>query len=264
MVIKQKSIKIIPKNLNEIKMKQNDKKPKIADDYFEIKFDENLNEKEFGNILRNNPYTEQDKIDKILSHLVTLDEVKKEQNLTERNLITKNIDFSISYAENGEKITENLSIPFGMGHFSKGIEHLREIGKIEYDKNQQIQKNKTLNFLKEKCKSLELPPTINISELEKKGWNTLDKTAEILNTISSPELSSFIQNFLNSKGKPTEKPSDITKKENEKSNQYSTDSDREKQIAEMKAKVKSVVNQKKSEVTKEKEISKNQTLEVVK
>lgn len=245
-------------------MKQNDKKPRIADDYFEIRFDEKLDEKEFGNILRNNPYIEQNEIDEVLSHLVILDEVQKEKNLVDKNLITKNINFSISYAENGEKITENLSIPFGMGHFSRGIEHLREIGKIEYDKKQEIQKNKTLNFLKEKCKSLELPPTININELEKKGWDTLDKTAEILNTISSPELSSFIQNFLNSKGKPTEKPTDIAKKENEKSNQYSTDFDREKQIAEMKAKVKSVVNQKKSEVVKEKEVSKSQKLEVVK
>lgn len=56
---------------------------------------------EFENILRNNPYTEQDKIDELFSHLVVLDEIKKHRNIEEKNLITKNIDFSISYAEKG-------------------------------------------------------------------------------------------------------------------------------------------------------------------
>lgn len=217
-------------------MKQNNKE--YDENYFEIKFDEKLDEKEFGNILRNNPYVEQDKIDEVLSHLVTLDEIKKEKNLADKNLITKNINFSISYIENNEKITENLSVPFGMGHFAKGIEHLRKIGKIEYDKNQQIQNNKTLNLLKEKFKALELPPKIKLENLEKQGWDTLEKCAEILNTISTPELSSFVKNFLENKGKIKENFSNQLKDEN-------IDKSKVEQIAEMKEKVKNFVNQKK-------------------
>lgn len=252
-------------------MKQN-KKPQYDDNYFEIKFSEKLDEKEFGNILRNNPYVEQDKIDEVLSHLVTLDEIKKEMNLVNKNLITKNIDFSISYIENGEKITENLSVPFGMGHFSKGIEHLREIGKTEYDKNQQIQKNKTLNFLKNKFKALELPPKIKLENLEKNGWDTLDKCAEILNTISTPELSSFIKNFLETKGKPQDKNNplnDLVKilKENAKNQSKESsniDKNRAEQITAMKEKVKNSVNQKKSNLNREKEISRQSELEIAK
>lgn len=252
-------------------MKQN-KKPQYDDNYFEIKFDENLDEKEFGNILRNNPYVEQDKIDEVLSHLVTLDEIKKETNLINKNLITKNIDFSISYIENNQKITENLSVPFGMGHFSKGIEHLREIGKTEYDKNQQIQKNKTLDFLKNKFKALELPPKIKLENLEKSGWDTLDKCAELLNTISTPELSSFIKNFLESKGKAQDKNNPLndlvkTLKENTKNQSKESlniDKNRAEQIAEMKEKVKNSVNQKKSNLNKEKEISRKSELEIAK
>lgn len=245
-------------------MKQ--KKLQYEDNYFEIKFDEKLNEQEFGNILRGNPYVEQDKIDEVLSHLVTLDEIKKENNLINRNLITKNIDFSISYIENGEKITENLSVPFGMGHFSKGIEHLRKIGKIEYDKHQEIKKDKTLDFLKEKFKALELPPKVNLSNLEKNGWDTLDRCAEILNTISTPELSSFIKNFLETKGKSKDKNNSSNKsleglKENPNINQIDS---KESKVAEMKEKIKNSINQKKSNLNKEKEISRQYELEVAK
>lgn len=245
-------------------MKQ--KKLQYEDNYFEIKFDGKLNEQEFGNILRDNPYVEQDKIDEVLSHLVTLDEIKKENNLINSNLITKNIDFSISYIENGEKITENLSVPFGMGHFSKGIEHLRKIGKIEYDKHQKIKKDKTLYFLKEKFKALELPPKVNLSNLEKNGWDTLDKCAEILNTISTPELSSFIKNFLETKGKSKDKNNSSNKsletlKENQKINEIDS---KESKVAEMKEKIKNSINQKKSNLNKEKEISRQYELEVAK
>lgn len=71
------------------------------ENFFEIKFNDNL-DPEFGNILRKNPYTEQNKIDELLSHLVTIDEIKKHKNIAEKNLVTKNIDFSISYVENGK------------------------------------------------------------------------------------------------------------------------------------------------------------------
>lgn len=66
--------------------------------------------------------------------------------------------------ENGKKITENLSIPFGMGHFAKGIEHLKEIGRVEYDTPQKD----SLSFLKEKFQALTKPPKIPIESLEKK------------------------------------------------------------------------------------------------
>lgn len=241
-------------------MSKNDNFITYDKNFFEIKFNDNL-DSEFENILRNNPYTEQDKIDELFSHLVILDEIKKHRNIEEKNLITKNIDFSISYAENGKKITEYLSIPFGMGHFSKGIEHLIEIGRVELDKDGGQKKDKIINFLKEKCSALIKPPKITIEKLEKNGWDTLDRCAEILNTISTPELSHFIKGFLETGKESKNKLEEIHKEKMKDSNitSHKTDTKNNKnqeKIEDMKRKVEKIANQKKTNLNpQEKEIN---------
>lgn len=57
------------------------------ENFFEIKFNDNL-DLEFGNILRNNPYTEQNKIDELLSFSYHRWN-KKHKNIAEKNLVTK-------------------------------------------------------------------------------------------------------------------------------------------------------------------------------
>lgn len=169
---------------------------KTDDNFFEISFKDS----ETNRLL--NLYTEhkdtygqnenKEEIDEVLSHLVALDAARKEKIKNDGN-----IDFTISYGLNGKRVEESMSVPLGMGHFGKGINHLRENfgANLESNIDSKQEKDNTSNRLDKICSALKMPPKLALDELDEKGWDTIGKMADLAKGLSSPELAGFLAGF---------------------------------------------------------------------
>ncbi|WP_110558748.1 hypothetical protein [Helicobacter cinaedi] len=169
---------------------------KTDDNFFEISFKDS----ETNRLL--NLYTEhkdtygqnenKEEIDEVLSHLVALDAARKEKIKNDGN-----IDFTISYGLNGKRVEESMSVPLGMGHFGKGINHLRENfgANLESNIDSKQEKDNTSNRLDKICSALKMPPKLALGELDEKGWDTIGKMADLAKGLSSPELAGFLAGF---------------------------------------------------------------------
>ena len=174
---------------------------KTDDNFFEISFKDS----ETNRLL--NLYTEhkdtygqnenKEEIDEVLSHLVALDAARKEKIKNDGDIDTPNIDFTISYGLNGKRVEESMSVPLGMGHFGKGINHLRENfgANLESDIDSKQEKDNTSNRLDKICSALKMPPKLALDELDEKGWDTIGKMADLAKGLSSPELAGFLAGF---------------------------------------------------------------------
>ena len=160
--------------------------------YFNVDIDKNINE-EFQYLLEKAPYTTEKEIGELFSHLVYIDEIQKEKNAQDSKISDKIIKLQFCYNDNDGAKVENLQIPFGQGHFSKGINHLREVGKIDWEKQlkEQSLDDKLSNIYD---KYLTKPPAADV--LTEVGSNTLKQCAKILETVPSPELQGFIAAFM--------------------------------------------------------------------
>ena len=160
--------------------------------YFNVDIDKNISE-EFQYLLEKAPYTTEKEIGELFSHLVYIDEIQKEKNAQDSKISDKIIKLQFCYNDNDGAKVENLQIPFGQGHFSKGINHLREVGKIDWEKQlkEQSLDDKLSNIYD---KYLTKPPAADV--LTEVGSNTLKQCAKILETVPSPELQGFIAAFM--------------------------------------------------------------------
>lgn len=173
---------------------------KTDDDFFEISFESNETNKALS--LANEhkdtygQNNNKDEIDSVLSHLVALDVARKENIKSNGNIDTPNIEFSIAYGLNGKRVEEYMSVPLGMGHFEKGINHLRENFGVDLEsKVAQKEKEHTDTRLDKFCSALKMPPTLSLDELDEKGWDTIGKMADLAKGLSSPELAGFLAGF---------------------------------------------------------------------
>lgn len=173
---------------------------KTDDDFFEISFESNETNKTLSLVNEHKDTYGQnnnkDEIDSVLSHLVALDVARKENIKSNGNIDTPNIEFSIAYGLNGKRVEEYMSVPLGMGHFEKGINHLRENFGVDLEsKAAQKEKEHTDTRLDKFCSALKMPPTLSLDELDDRGWDTIDKMASLAQGLSSPELAGFLAGF---------------------------------------------------------------------
>ena len=171
--------------------------PKINDDFFEISFEDSQTNRLLNLVTEHKDTYGQnenkEEIDSVLSHLVALDAARKEKIKNDGNIDTPNIDFTISYGLNGKRVEESMSVPLGMGHFEKGINYLRENFGVDLESKKETQKlnNRLDNF----CSALKMPPKLALDELDEKGWDTIDKMADLAKGLSSPEFAGFLAGF---------------------------------------------------------------------
>ena len=155
-------------------------------------------DKEFEVLLQKQPYINEKEISELFSHLVHIDETQKEKNIFDGKLNNKFIKMKFSYPnpdEPSKSETEILKIPLGYGHFSRGLEHLREIGKENLDK-EVSKSDKFFKALSEKYdKYLKNPTAIGIDSLQKSGWATMESCAKILECFPSEELQQLLKGF---------------------------------------------------------------------
>lgn len=173
---------------------------KTDDDFFEISFESSeVNKSLFLVSEHKDTYGQngnKEEIDSVLSHLVALDAARKEHIKSSGEIDTPNVEFSIVYGVNGKRVEESMSVPLGMGHFAKGINYLRENFSINLEElKAQKEKEKVNNRLDRFCSALKMPPKLTLDELDEKGWNTIDKMADLAKGLSSPELASFLAGF---------------------------------------------------------------------
>ncbi|TKX28276.1 hypothetical protein DMB95_09330 [Campylobacter sp. MIT 12-8780] len=166
---------------------------KNKNSYFNVQIDKN-NDEEFLYLLEKAPYTSEEEIGELFSHLAVLDEVQKEKDASNAKISNKVLKFSFLYNDNEGAKVENLQVPLGQGHFTKGINHLRKIGKQDWEKD-----IKTKQFDEELSKKFDKflmkPPAMDV--ISKGSLGTLQKCAKILDTIPSPEFQTFLQGFMN-------------------------------------------------------------------
>lgn len=171
--------------------------PKINDDFFEISFEDSQTNRLLNLVTEHKDTYGQnenkEEVDSVLSHLVALDAARKEKIKNDGNIDTPNIDFTISYGLNGKRVEESMSVPLGMGHFEKGINYLRENFGVDLESKKETQKlnNRLDNF----CSALKMPPKLALDELDEKGWDTIDKMADLAKGLSSPEFAGFLAGF---------------------------------------------------------------------
>lgn len=172
--------------------------------YFNVEIDKNI-DKEFASLLEKQPYTKEEEIQQLFSHLTYIDKVQQEKNISDGKICDKFIKLKLCYPnpENNKGEVEELKIPLGQGHFSKGIKHLREIGRINLE--QKVDKKKEFfNNLSEKYdKCLKIPTKIGIDTLQKAGWGTMETCAKIIDIAPSPELQEFLKGLSLSGEKET-------------------------------------------------------------
>ena len=226
--------------------------------YFNVDIDKNISE-EFQYLLEKAPYTTEKEIGELFSHLVYIDEIQKEKNAQDSKISDKVIKLKFMYNDNDGAKVENLQIPFGQGHFSKGIKHLREIGKIDWE-NQLKEQNLDEELGKTYDKYLTKPPATDV--LTEVGSSTLKQCAKILETVPSPELQGFIAAFMGGdekarnklfvKDEENEKKQDSTKDKEETKKPSENEKNKEYKVKDFKQEVKSAA-QKKRNNTKERE-----------
>lgn len=207
--------------------------------FFKVEVDKNISD-EFSYLLEKSPYTSENEIAELFSHLVYVDEAQKEKNLQDLKLNDKAIKLRFILNDNGENKVENLHIPLGQGHFSKGINHLREIGKINWEND--IKENSLSQKLSEIFdKYLTKPPVLDIAQ--QGTLATLQKCADILETVPSPELQEFLTAFMGDKKQTIKYFSNNENKKEDREQEKS----KEEKIADLKAKVKNF-SEKKSNI----------------
>lgn len=173
---------------------------KTSDDFFEISFESNETNR-LLNLASDQKDTygqngNKDEVDSVLSHLVALDVARKESIKSDGNIDTPNIEFSIAYGLNGKRVEESMSVPLGMGHFEKGINYLRENFGLDLEAiKTQKEKESTNNRLDRFCSALKMPPNLALDELDEKGWDTINKMADLAKGLSSPEFAGFLAGF---------------------------------------------------------------------
>ena len=172
--------------------------------YFNVEIDKNI-DKEFASLLEKQPYTKEEEIQQLFSHLTYIDKIQQEKNINDGKICDKFIKLKLCYPnpENNKGEVEELKIPLGQGHFSKGINHLREIGRINL--TQKIDKKKEFfdNLSEKYDKYLKIPTKIGIDTLQKTGWGTMEACAKIIDIAPSPELQEFLKGLSLSGGKET-------------------------------------------------------------
>ena len=229
-------------------------------EYFNVYIDKD-NDEEFLYLLEKAPYTNEKEIGELFSHLAYIDEVQKEKNAKDLKLCDKVIKFDFVYNDGEGAKVEKLQIPLGQGHFTKGINHLRKIGKQDWEKDL---KNKNLDDIlsKKYDKYLRKPPATEI--LQKGTLRTLQHCAKILDTVPSTELQNLLQGFMNGDEKcriqlfsDNEKNK---KKEKEKEAEKDIITEREKELDEFRAQVKNSIQKKSNSKELEKEISKTKNI----
>lgn len=206
------------------------------------------------------PYTTEKEIGELFSHLVYIDEMQKEKNAQDSKISDKIIKFQFCYNDNDGAKVENLQIPFGQGHFSKGINHLREVGKIDWEKQlkEQSLDDKLSNIYD---KYLTKPPAADV--LTEVGSNTLKQCAKILETVPSPELQGFIAAFMGgdekvrsklfANDKENENKQDDTKEKTKKTSE--NEKSKEEVIKNFKQEVKTIAQKKSNIKERERERS---------
>lgn len=227
--------------------------------YFNVDIDKNISE-EFQYLFEKAPYTTEKEIGELFSHLVYIDEMQKEKNAQDSKISDKIIKFQFCYNDNDGAKVENLQIPFGQGHFSKGINHLREVGKIDWEKQlkEQSLDDKLSNIYD---KYLTKPPAADV--LTEVGSNTLKQCAKILETVPSPELQGFIAAFMGgdekvrsklfANDKENENKQDDTKEKTKKTSE--NEKSKEEVIKNFKQEVKTIAQKKSNIKERERERS---------
>lgn len=172
-------------------------KRKNENEHFKI-FIDDADEKEFGVLLSKQPFINEKEISELFSHLVHVDEAQMEKNIFDSKFGDRFIKMRLNYSDpsNPNKNQEEvLKIPLGHGHFSKGLNHLRIIGKENLDE----QVNKSEKFFKnlsEKYdKFLRKPTEIGIDVLQKSGWYTMEVCSKIFGCVPSEELQQLLKGF---------------------------------------------------------------------
>lgn len=181
---------------------------KVSDDFFEISFALNETNKNLKLITPIGcingedykvSYTEQSDIDSILSHLTTIDEVKMKNKIKSGDFKSEMIEFNIIYGVNGKKVSEKLSVPLGYGHFEKGINYLRDnfsqsLGLLNSKDRNAINSDELRTRLDNKCKGFK-KPVLDMADLQKAGYGTIDVCVETAKALSNEELGAFLQGF---------------------------------------------------------------------
>lgn len=196
-------------------------KKEVSDDFFEIGFDQSETNKSLK--LCNdyqNTYSEQDKIDGILSHLTTIDETKRENKRKGGDFKSEMIDFTISYGLNGKKVSEKMSVPLGYGHSEKGINFLRDNFSqgLGLNPEERIVANSDdfRKRLDNECKGFK-KPTLDIADLQSLGYGTIDTCVETAKALSNEELGAFLKGFQEQnrqeRSKRTNKPIEVKEDE---------------------------------------------------
>ena len=165
---------------------------------FSIHIDKETDDKEFEVLFQKQPYINEKESSELFSHLVHIDEAQKEKNIFDGKLNNKFIKMKFCYSnpDNPNNIeTEILKIPLGQGHFSKGLNHIREISKQDFDKKVS-KSDKFFKALAEKYdKYLKIPTAITIDALQKSGWATMESCAKIFESVPSEELQQLLRGF---------------------------------------------------------------------
>ncbi|MCX2683801.1 hypothetical protein OQH60_07960 [Campylobacter sp. MIT 21-1685] len=163
-------------------------------DYFNVEIDKNI-DKELANLLEKQPYTNEEEIGELFSHLAHIDKVQQEKNINDGKIQNKFIQLKLCYPnpENNKGELETLKIPLGQGHFTKGLNHLREIGRIELEKSLDTKKEFFKKLSERYDKYLRMPTKIGIDILQKSGWGTMENCAKIMDIAPSPELQEFLK-----------------------------------------------------------------------
>ena len=226
-------------------------KQNTKENYFNVQIDKDIDE-EFAYLLEKAPYTNEKDIDELFSHLAYIDEVQKEKSAKDIKLCDKLIKLKFVYNDHEGAKVENLQIPLGQGHFTKGINHLRKIGKQDWEKDIK-EKNFDDELSKKFDKYLSKPPAMEV--LGKGTLGTLQHCAKILETIPSPELQSFLEGFMQGSGFDRLK---LFQENTQDQKTTEQEKNKEQEIKEFKAEVKAA-SQKKTK-GREYEISNNKNI----
>ncbi|WP_270985538.1 hypothetical protein [Campylobacter helveticus] len=146
--------------------------------------------------MEKHPYTNEEEIGQLFSHLAHIDKMQQEKSISEGKICNKFIKLKFNYPNpdnNGKGETEELKISLGQGHFSKGLNHLREIGRTNLE--QKVDKRKEFfdNLSKKYDEYLKIPTKIGIDTLQKTGWGTMETCAKIVDIVPSPELQELLK-----------------------------------------------------------------------
>ena len=167
-----------------------------TDDFFEISFKDNKINRELSLVsYHKDTYGQngnQEEIDCILSHLVTLDDALHYNiSITGDLAATRQVYFSIVYADNGKRVEESLSLPLGMGHFRNGINFLRESFPDTLYTTSSLEEilklKKPIDRLDKFCAVLDnytRPLEISLDKLETKGYKTIEKMWDLMENIT--------------------------------------------------------------------------------